>query len=593
MHDARDVTSRWMACFAEAVEQRDVGAVDELFLADGWWRDLLACTWDLRTARGTQRLGQMLGVFHDAEPSGIALSVKHQPELVQPTEDVMWVQAIFTFETPAARCHGVVRLLPDPDARLGWSAWTVLTATDELKGFEEATGHRRPWGANRDHTHSKFNWLDRREWEQDYADREPTVLIVGAGQSGLAIAARLRMLGVDTLIVERNPRVGDNWRNRYRTLSLHDPVWFDHLPYLSYPPSWPVYTPKDKLAGWLESYAESMELNVWTSTPFLGGAFDEEAGRWEVRVDRGGEGERILRPTHVIMATGSSGMPKAPRIPGAEDFTGVLCHSTQHSGGGAYEGRKAVVIGTGNTGHDVAQDFYECGADTTLVQRGSTYVISIAATMRMFSPLYDEDGPPTEDADLLALAFPIGLTSEMGAAQLEEIQEFDRELLDGLAAAGFRTNDGIDGRGLITTYVQRGGGYYMDIGCSQLIIDGRVKVRTEEIERITPTGIRFADGSEIEADIIVLATGYHDLRHTTRTLLGDEVADRVRPVGGLDEEGELGCLWRESGFPNYWLMAGSFQYVRMYSKFLALRIKAIEEGVRGAELPTLSGQPAA
>ncbi len=88
-------------------------------------------------------------------------------------------------------------------------------------------------------------------------------MIIGGGQGGIALGARLRQLGVPTIIVEKNARPGDSWRNRYRTLVLHDPVWYDHLPYIPFPEHWPVFTPKDKMGDWLEMYAKVMELNYW------------------------------------------------------------------------------------------------------------------------------------------------------------------------------------------------------------------------------------------------------------------------------------------------------------------------------------------
>jgi putative flavoprotein involved in K+ transport len=386
------------------------------------------------------------------------------------------------------------------------------------------------------------------------------------------------MLGVDTLVVERNPRVGDNWRNRYDYLSLHDPVWYDHLPYLDYPSTWPVFTPKDKLAGWMEAYAEFLELNVWTGTEVVGGGYDDE--QWSVVVRRADGNERTLRPQHVVLATGLSGLPRIPEIPGAADFGGVLCHSSDHTGGEDWAGRRAVVIGTGNTGHDLAQDFQAHGADVTLVQRGSTYVISLEAMMQRFAPLYGEGGPPVEEADLIHASFPFALSSQLAEGEVRKIREIDRELLDGLEVAGFRTNLGVDGRGAAESYVRRAGGYYIDIGCSQLIIDGKVKLKGDAaIERITPTGVRFEDGVHVDADVIVLATGYLDPSHTTRALFGDAVADRLRPVMGPDAEGEIGCLYRDSGQPGYWIMAGNFAACRNYSKYLALKIKALQEGL--------------
>ena len=101
--------------------------------------------------------------------------------------------------------------------------------------------------------------------------------IIGGGQGGIALGARLRQLGVPAVIIEKNPRAGDSWRNRYRSLVLHDPVWYDHLPCIPFPAHWPVFTPKDKMGDWLEAYVKLMELNYWTSSEVTRG----DPGPWE------------------------------------------------------------------------------------------------------------------------------------------------------------------------------------------------------------------------------------------------------------------------------------------------------------------------
>ena len=125
---------------------------------------------------------------------------------------------------------------------------------------------------------------------------------------------------VDTLIVDREARIGDNWRKRYHALTLHNQVQVNHLPYMPFPPNWPTYIPKDKLANWFEAYVESMELNFWTGTEFEGGSYDETAGRWTVVLRRADGSTRTMHPRHVVMATGVSGIPNLPDIPALEEL---------------------------------------------------------------------------------------------------------------------------------------------------------------------------------------------------------------------------------------------------------------------------------
>ncbi|MFC9836090.1 NAD(P)-binding protein [Rhodococcus sp. NPDC127530] len=265
-----DIARRWVAGFGAALERGDVPGAAEHFLVDGWWRDLLSFTWDLHTAHGRADIETR---FADSvpvhEPRHLVLSPAHPAEVVADPEGD-WIQAFFTFETTLARSRGFVRLRRDDDGE--WRAWTLISAMEEIKGHEEKKGHRRVQGTKHGAHRGRINWLDRRTAKGEFETEQPAVVIVGAGQGGLALAARLGQLGVDTLLVERNDRIGDSWRKRYHSLVLHDPVWYDHLPYLNFPDHWPVFTPKDKLASWFEFYSDAMELNVWTGTEFTGGS---------------------------------------------------------------------------------------------------------------------------------------------------------------------------------------------------------------------------------------------------------------------------------------------------------------------------------
>ncbi len=574
------VARRWLDAFGTALQGGDLDAVDDLFLPDGWWRDLLAFTWDLRTIHGTAAIKATLGASLAATaPRAFELTEGKPPELVEADENTRWVQGFFDFETAIARGRGFFRLMPVEDT---WKGWTVLTAMEELTGYEEPLGPTRVKGVNHGEDSRRASWLDRRLARQDFADDDPQVLVVGAGQAGLSIAARLGQLDVPTLVIERNERIGDSWRKRYRSLVLHDPVWYDHMAYIPFPKHWPVFTPKDKLADWFEAYAGSMELNVWTRSELIDASYDDAAGQWTATVRRADGSERVLHPHHIVLATGMSGVPKAPDIPGTDVYAGVVTHSSGHVGGQDYAGKKAIVVGSCNSGHDIAHDFCEQGADVTMVQRSSTYVMtSQNGIATLFAGTYEEGGPPTEDADLMFASIPYPVLAQIHQGATKQIAELDKDLLDGLERAGFKLDYGEDGSGLFMKYLRRGGGYYIDVGASQLIADGKIKVKQGvEIARFTPTGVEFADGTELEADIVVLATGYENMRESARAMLGDEVADRCTPVWGLDDEGELRTIWRDSGHGGLWFMGGNLHQSRHYSKFLALQIKALEEGIR-------------
>lgn len=397
------------------------------------------------------------------------------------------------------------------------------------------------------------------------------------------------MLGVDALVIDREDRIGDNWRNRYRHLVLHDPVYMDHLNYVPFPPSWPVFTPKDKFADFLESYAKLLELNVWTKTNLVSSSWDENTKQWSVTVETqqedGTKKLRILRPNHVILATGQSGKKYFPSIKGIHTFKGDICHSSEFKGAKPNsKGRKAVVIGCGNSGHDISQDFYEQGYDVTMVQRSSTFVISSNVFATTLVGFYSEDSPPTEDVDQFLLSMPFEVLKAVHVKAARALQQADSETLQGLEKVGFKLDSGPDSAGLVLKFFQRGGGYYINVGTSKLIADGKINIKQgQEISQITPHAIEFADGSVLEADEIVFATGYQNMRTEARSIFGDTVADRIGDIWGFDEEGELRSVWRPSGHPGFWYAAGNLWSIRYYSKLLALQIKAIEEGLNKSD----------
>lgn len=368
---------------------------------------------------------------------------------------------------------------------------------------------------------------------------------------------------------------------------LHDPVWYDHMPYLHFPRHWPIFTPKDKLADWFESYAEALELNVWMKSTVTKSSWDEKSNTWEVTVERtktdGSKDTRVFHPHHIIQATGHSGKKNFPTIKGMENFKGTrLCHSSEFAGAKPNgNGKKVIVVGCCNSGHDISHTFQENGYDVTMVQRSTTCVISSAAiTDIALAGLYSEDGPPVDDADVWLYGTPNSVlkTIQVGVTALQN--EHDKEVLQGLEKAGFKLDQGPDSAGLFFKYFQRGGGYYIDVGASKLIAEGKIKIKQgQEITEVLEHGLKFADGSELEGDEIIFATGYQNMKSEARNIFGDELADRVNNVWGYDEEGEFRTMWRSSGHPGFWFMGGNLAFCRYYSKLLALQIKAKEEGL--------------
>jgi thioredoxin reductase len=569
----------WLAQFESAVAKPDDALLKTLFHAESYWRDVLALSWNLQTINGAQAILTALKADAGrAAPRGFRIDPDRAAPRRVTRAGANTIEAIFRFETAQGRGSGILRLISDAGDGNRPKAWTLLTALDELKGFEEQQGISRPRG----HAYSRDfrgpNWLDLRKTAVEYADRDPDVLVVGGGQAGLSIAARLKQLQIDTLIVDRGLRVGDNWRQRYHALTLHNQVQVNHLPYMPFPPNWPVYIPKDKLANWFEAYVDAMELNYWTGTEFERGAYDEAKGRWSVVLHLADGSTREMRPRHVVMATGVSGIPNLPDIPSLKNFAGKVLHSSRYDDGEAWKGKKALVIGTGNSGHDIAQDLHSSGAQVTLVQRSSTLITNIEPSAQLAYAAYNEG--TLEDNDLIATSMPLPLAKKSHQSITDLSKQLDKDLLDGLRRRGFKLDYGEDGTGWQFKYLTRGGGYYFNVGCSDLVVSGEIALKQfSDIESFVAEGARMKSGETLAADLIVLATGYKPWEHLVRKLFGDEVTERVGPIWGFGEGQELRNMYTRTGQPGLWFIAGSLAQCRINSKYLALQIKAIEAGL--------------
>ena len=574
--------SAWLEGFGDALARGDADAAAAMFAAECYWRDLIAFTWNIKTMEGRHSIADMLrATLRNVRPG--AWTVEGEAD-----EQDGLTSAWITFETAVARGKGHVRLKDD-------GCWTLLTTVTELKGHEEKRGPTREKGVEHGVVRGRKNWREHREQEDAELGytRQPYCLVVGGGQGGIGLGARLKRLGVPGLIIDTHLRPGDQWRGRYKSLCLHDPVWYDHLPYLPFPDHWPVFAPKDRIGDWLEMYTKVMELNYWTSTICKNARYDEAAGEWTVTVERAGQ-EVVLRPKHLVLATGMSGVPNVPDYPGMDRFRGVQHHSSRHPGGEGFEGKRCVVIGSNNSAHDICADLWENGADVTMVQRSSTHVVKSDTLMEAaLGALYSEDaarrGITTEQADMTFASLPYAVMPGVQIPLYERIAEQDAAFYERLRRVGFMLDFGEDGSGLFMKYLRRGSGYYIDVGASELIADGRIELRSGvDVAEITADGVRLSDGSELPADLIVYATGYGSMNGWAAKLISREVADRVGKCWGLGSgttkdpgpwEGELRNMWKPTRQEALWFHGGNLHQSRHYSLYLALQLKARMEGV--------------
>jgi len=576
--DVRQGVQEWLNRLNSAAEQPRPDPLEDLFLPDAHWREALGLSWDIRTVSGRPAVARALS---DALTQSGACKFEIDPDRLAPRiverAGVPCIEAIIRFETRVGAGAGLIRLREDQPER----AWTFHTALDAIHGHEEDRLRRNREEPVFDRDFHGPNWLDRRSARARFDDREPAVLVVGAGHAGLAVAARLGQLEVDTLVVDRETRAGDNWRLRYHALRLHNTYHSNHLPYIEFPSTWQQYLPKDRIAHWLEAYVDFMDIQLWTQTGFQGARWSEATQRWEACVMRPDGSTRILRPQHIVMATGISGAPKRPSVPTLERFAGAVLHTSEFADGAAWRGKNVLVLGSGTSAHDVSQDLHGHGAQVTMIQRSPTLVIQVEPSAQLYDSVYLERSTSIDDRDLIATSIPKALMLDAHRRLTQKAEALDASLLRGLEQVGFRLSSGIDGTGWPLLFRERGGGYYFNVGCSDLIASRAVGlVQYQDIETFTAGGLKLKDGRQIAADLVVLATGFAGHEHTVQQHFGPELAQRVGKIWGFDpDRQELANMWAKTPQPGLWFTGGPFSLCRAYSKFLALQIKGATLGI--------------
>ena len=578
-----DQVSAILTEFGAALAAGDIDGTVAMFQEDCYWRDLVTFTWNIKTVEGRDEVADMLRhQLAATKPSNWQIA---NGEAV--TEEAGVVTAWITFETGVARGYGLIRLK-------GGKIWTLLTSMVALKGHEEPLGSDRPLGAKHGSDKHRPTWAEERDAEaRDLGTlQQPEVLIIGGGQGGIALGARLRQLGVPTIIVEKNARPGDSWRNRYKSLCLHDPVWYDHLPYLPFPPNWPIFAPKDKIGDWLEMYTKVMELNYWTKTTCKHASYDETAREWTVVVDRDGS-EVTLKPKQLVLATGMSAKANMPKFEGMARFKGEQHHSSRHPGPDAYKGKRAVVIGSNNSAHDISAALWENDVDVTMLQRSSTMIVKSDTLMDIgMGDLYSERalraGITTDKADMISASMPYRIMHKGQTELTQKMRERDATFYAALKKAGFWLDYGDDGSGLSMKYLRRGSGYYIDVGASQLIIDGKIKLAHGNVKEITEDAVVLEDGTVLPADVIVYATGFGSMNGWAADLIGQDVADKVGKCWGIGSAttkdpgpwvGEQRNMWKPTHQNGLWFHGGNLHQSRHYSQFLSLQLKARMQGI--------------
>ena len=571
--------NNWLEKFFDSMRVQEYEGTTDIFEDNACWRDLLAFSWNIITVAGIDDIANMF------KSTAAQVSVQEWEIVGDVTHVSNEISCWFTFVTAIAKCKGRLTLV---DGRCS----VLFTAIEELIGHEEAVCARREIGYVNTPVKGRKSWLEAKlEREQRLgAIEHPYVVIIGGGQGGIGLSARLDMLGVTNVVLDKNRRAGDSWRNRYRSLYLRNTVWQNHMPYLEFPENWPIFISKDRMGDWLEMYVKVMDINYWTSSTCVGAKYFDDRQEWIVDVLW--EGELIqLKPKHLVIATGVSGQPKAPDVAGIKSFRGDICHSSEFDTGTEFAGKECIVVGSNNSAHDICMDLWEHGANVTMIQRSDTLVVRSETFFGRSSYKQRNTNSPiaTADLDLMGASVPYQVIRDQMKSDWVQIAKEDSEYYRRLIDAGFSLTFGDDQSGLEMMYMYRGSGYYIDVGATELIVSGAVKLRSGvSVKSILEDGMILSDNSKVDADLIVFATGYKPISSLVSKLISPEVATKIGQCWGLGSgtkydpgpwEGELRNMWKPTDQDGLWFHGGGLTQSRLYSRFLAIQLKARMENI--------------
>lgn len=586
----RALVQAWLDAFGKSLAARDGEALRTLFADESYWRDQIALTWNMRQFwRQDEVANALLEASIRTKPSRLKIDDARPAPVEVEFLGRAVIESYFSFDMPHGAGQGFLRLVKDAHSPVGVRGFMIGTDLSSLKDVVEELGNR----VSRERLTPIFpihgykpmrrgqHFSDYSREKQEFKDRDPDVLIIGGGHTGMCVGARLERMGQSYLIVDRGRRLGDSWRSRYESLALHTVGAVNQLPYIRTPDIFPDYLPKDLWADWIEAYAKMMRLNVWLQTEVVKGEFDDARESYIVQLKLADGSLRTMRPKHIVLATGGIGLnPKPFAFPGAQDFKGPITHSKHYKSGAEFAGKKVLVVGCGTSAFDMSYDLSLKGAQTTLLQRSETSVVPLEEGVR-YNRDYLPGGLSQDTADVRRAAnavYPVIV--EVLKLETKACNERNAKLYADLRRAGLWLGDGPDGTGWLGKLFRTFKGFHLDMGVLQEIVDGNVKIQqAAEVERFVENGLKLKSGDVLPFDVVVTATGFTNSNEDVLEIFGKKIAERVGPCSGLDQTGEPIGLAKPLGQPQFWQLYGGINDCRRLSRHLALQIIAQLRGI--------------
>lgn len=513
--------------------------------------------------------------------------------------DISWIDVDVAFNTNfdglIAECRGIVSMTCEENGE--WKIWMLRTWLENFQGYghpdilDPANGI--PEGLVNGHQNGGVNSVVNGHIGGGCVEYD--VVIVGGGQAGLSTAGRMKALGLRYILLEQRPEIGDSWRSRYASLRWHTSKEYGNLPFgHTYLEEDDYMLPIERIAAGHKSWAEKYGLEFCTNSLVRSALYDDKAQIWIVQTTTG-DRSLTFRAKNLVLTIGpGTQTPIAPEWAtqekiAASGFKGTIMHSVNYISSIPWAGKRGIVVGTANTGHDVAEDMANAGMDTTMIQRGATFIFP-AEWLHAAEDVHYRRDTDIAEADRESFTYPNKVMREIiNRATWSSIKN-NPERFDALEKAGFKVERYGD---IYTNLYVRFGGHYVDIGACARIVKGEIKVKGVPVKGLSENGLLLEDGSELPADLIVLCTGFdHNFRNDAKKIVGETVANVMDDFWSMDKEGEVRAHAKLAGRqychtgreatlltsefidPALYYHGGDIRMARWFSRFIALKVQA-------------------
>ncbi|KAK4897097.1 hypothetical protein LTR27_004990 [Elasticomyces elasticus] len=540
---------------------------------DAVWRDLLSFTGTYRTFNSQGIVFETLQHLSKDKRRSPFVAKDREPRIGRTADGTSWLDIDVAFSTTqdglVGDCSGIVSVVYCADGK--WRVWMLRTWLECFEG----NGHPdvlEPTNASTAAGNSNGTSQARSKATPDYE-----AIVVGGGQAGLSTAGRLEALGIKYLLLERRPEIGDVWNTRYESLRWHTSKHYGSLPFgHTYPEEDDYMLPAKRIGAGHRAWAKKYQINLLTNADVESASWDEATQLWTVDASLPAS-KQSFTTRHLVLSVGPGHLTPilpewaAPDKVTASGFRGTIVHGSQYKSCGPWVGKHGVVVGTANTGHDVAEDMANASMTTTMIQRGATFIFPVEWLHHAEDIHYNPNMDPA-DADKESFTYPNKIMREIINRAVWTGIKYNPDRFDALEAAGFKVDRYGD---IYNNLYVRFGGHYVDIGASARIAKGEIKVNTRSVCSLNESGVVFDDGSEISADLVVLCTGFdHDFRCDAAKIVGTDVAESMDDFWGVDGEGEIRGHAKFAGHPNLYYHGGDIRMGRFFSRFVALQIQA-------------------